>query len=265
MARLANGKEYRCARRELGLCGCGVAPTPNYTTCANCRTKRSERYRLQKASKSCMRCGSPAIVGVFCESHAEESKLAIKARRIELKREIFDSYGPCSCCGESTIEFLTIDHIRNNGAKHRTDLKADKLYRWLRDNGFPTDDYQSLCLNCNSSKGAFGCCPHTQIIAPKSRTAKRNRTRKEEIIKHYGGKCRCCGLKELMFLTVNHDEGGGKKHRKEVGSGSSFYKWLKREGLPTGFSVMCWNCNFSHGLYGYCPHQGVSSCCTLIV
>lgn len=260
MARLANGKEYRCARRELGLCGCGAVPTPSYTTCANCRAKRGERYRLQKALRSCMRCGQPATAGVFCQSHAEANKMAISARRTILKQAVFDQYGPCSCCGESHVEFLTIDHIKGDGAKHRKNLAADKLYRWLRDNKFPRDNFQSLCLNCNSSKGAFGCCPHIQVTAPKSNVARRNRERKAEVIRHYGGECRCCGLGELMFLTINHDNGGGKQHRKKTGGGSSFYRWLKREGLPGGFSVMCWNCNFSHGLYGYCPHEGVSSC-----
>lgn len=32
------------------------------------------------------------------------------------------------------------------------------------------------------------------------------------------------------------------------------YRWLKQQGFPTGFRVLCMNCNFSYGLHGYCPH-----------
>lgn len=36
--------------------------------------------------------------------------------RQELKREVLKVYGGvCSCCGENRIEFLTIDHVNNDG------------------------------------------------------------------------------------------------------------------------------------------------------
>jgi hypothetical protein len=31
--------------------------------------------------------------------------------------------------------------------------------------------------------------------------------------------------------------------------------WLKRNGYPKGFRVLCHNCNSARGLYGYCPHK----------
>jgi len=73
--------------------------------------------------------------------------------------------GKCACCGEDTIEFLTIDHINNNGAKERKNTKqgtGGKLYRWLIKNNFPKDNYQLLCYNCNCAKGFFGYCPHNK-------------------------------------------------------------------------------------------------------
>lgn len=33
------------------------------------------------------------------------------------------------------------------------------------------------------------------------------------------------------------------------------FQWLSKHGLPTGFRVLCHNCNSAHGYYGYCPHD----------
>lgn len=73
----------------------------------------------------------------------------------------------CTCCGESHPLFLTLDHINNDGAKHRKRFKekyntrnTELLYREARREGWPKDKYQVLCINCNFAKGHFGECPH---------------------------------------------------------------------------------------------------------
>jgi len=68
-------------------------------------------------------------------------------------------------------------------------------------------------------------------------------------------KCACCGEWRLEFLTLDHIDGGGNQHRKSGMTGRKFYLWLKREGFPPGYRVLCMNCNCSIGFYGYCPHQ----------
>lgn len=77
---------------------------------------------------------------------------------------------------------------------------------------------------------------------------------KADVVAHYGGKCSCCGEGRLIFLTIDHVDGGGTKHRKVVGHGTQFYRWLVRNGYPAGFRVLCHNCNFAVGLVGVCPH-----------
>lgn len=80
---------------------------------------------------------------------------------------------------------------------------------------------------------------------------------KEETFNAYGGRvCRCCGEIEPKFLTIDHVEGGGNIHRKSLGStgGKDFYSWLRQEGFPKGYQVLCFNCNLSKGHYGVCPH-----------
>lgn len=73
----------------------------------------------------------------------------------------------------------------------------------------------------------------------------------------YGGKCACCGERELEFLAIDHINGGGGAHRRTLGSGScNFYRLLKRTGYPVGYRVLCFNCNFSAHLGGgICFHQ----------
>lgn len=81
--------------------------------------------------------------------------------------------------------------------------------------------------------------------------------RKIAVFNAYGGSiCVCCQETRIEFLTIDHIHGGGTRHRTEVNAtGSSFYTWLKKNRYPPGFRVLCANCNFSHGHFGYCPHE----------
>jgi hypothetical protein len=82
------------------------------------------------------------------------------------------------------------------------------------------------------------------------------RSHKLRIIAGYGGKCVCCGDKNFEFLTIDHINGDGKLHRLEVGQ-SSVYRDLIKRGYPKeNYRLLCMNCNFSMGKYGYCPHSG---------
>ena len=74
-----------------------------------------------------------------------------------------------------------------------------------------------------------------------------------EAIARYGGKCSCCGETALEFLAMDHIDGGGSRHRRSLQW--HLYEWLKRQGFPPGFRVLCHNCNLSRGYYGFCPHE----------
>lgn len=71
----------------------------------------------------------------------------------------------CNCCGEKEIKFLTIDHLENDGATHRKEIKchtgAGSFYYWLKRNGYPKG-FQTLCMNCNLAKSLYKICPHQQ-------------------------------------------------------------------------------------------------------
>ena len=84
--------------------------------------------------------------------------------RWKLRQEIIEAYGgSCTCCGEVIPEFLSIDHINNDGnieRKQKNSKGGATFYKELKNRGFPKDNYQLLCMNCNFAKGHFGICPH---------------------------------------------------------------------------------------------------------
>lgn len=77
-------------------------------------------------------------------------------RNLKIKTQVLDFYGnKCKSCGISNYRVLSIDHIYNNGAKHRKQINkktGQNFYHWLKNNNFPTG-YQTLCMNCNILKG----------------------------------------------------------------------------------------------------------------
>jgi hypothetical protein len=95
-------------------------------------------------------------LGVFRKSN---KRLFLKYRRM-----VLDGYGAeCACCGENNIGFLSIDHIKNNGAVDRRRFKGSPtlFYRWLINNNFPKQDYRLLCYNCNIGRHHNNfICPH---------------------------------------------------------------------------------------------------------
>jgi hypothetical protein len=98
------------------------------------------------------------------EAHKEEAKAKMKENRARLRMAAIQHYGgKCACCGETEPDFLSIDHINNDGAEHRKKIGRDgrALYYWLRDNDYP-EGFQALCYNCNLAKGLYGICPHQE-------------------------------------------------------------------------------------------------------
>lgn len=130
-------------------------------------------------NKDCVICGTsfkPTVgtgktCGLECSVILNHKSMvtATKNYRISLRKKVIAGYGgACICCGESRFEFLALDHVNNDGAKHRLELTAHRarkgsspttLCNWVIRNNFPTS-IQILCYNCNCSKGFNGYCPH---------------------------------------------------------------------------------------------------------
>lgn len=85
--------------------------------------------------------------------------------RQALKLEVLNAYGGvhCSCCNETQVLMLALDHLNGDGGAHRRSLggKGNKMYEWAKKNNFPTI-FRVLCHNCNWATYHNGVCPHEQ-------------------------------------------------------------------------------------------------------
>lgn len=159
-------------RAIKGLCCCGKATSSGRKTCDDCNQKNKDRYYKRKSLGLCSYCGNPTDGRTRCDKCSE--KMSHKSK--ELRLEVYNAYGGaiCKCCGEKTVEFLTIDHINNDGAKHRRTIGRTSILSWLKNNGYPSG-YQVLCFNCNMGKQLNGgVCPHQetkcQVTNPGAKT-----------------------------------------------------------------------------------------------
>lgn len=92
--------------------------------------------------------------------------------RAQIKLEMLNTFGrKCQCCGERNPQFLTLDHVNNDGGKQRAKNKEEHnstnielIYQQARREGWPKDKYQLLCMNCNFAKGHWGICPHQSAL-----------------------------------------------------------------------------------------------------
>ena len=116
-----------------------------------------------------------------------------------------------------------------------------------------------LCLDCRQAaepkRTRCRRCLDVYCEAARVRGIKN----KVEALEAYGGAfCACCGENELLMLTLDHiAQDGADRRREGEGSGSKVYGKLRRLGYPSGFRVLCRNCNFA--VYfapdHLCPHR----------
>lgn len=83
-----------------------------------------------------------------------KKRLQVESRRrnsIVRDRVIFeysDGKMCCAICNYADERALVIDHINNDGSKHRKTIKRANIFYWLEFNNYPSG-YQVLCHNCN--------------------------------------------------------------------------------------------------------------------
>jgi len=123
----------------------------------------------------------------------------------------------------------------------------------------------AICTNCwrqcdRERRTLCSTCAQKRVTVGKAYSARLKRATFEA----YGGcQCACCGEATFEFLSIDHIDNSGALHRKELrhgngtsgGGGMRTYLWLKRNGYPPGFRVLCRNCNAAYGESGCCPHH----------
>ena len=118
--------------------------------------------------------------------------------------------------------------------------------------------------NNNSDGAGYYYCKKCASIYGKSKYLKdrnklllKNQELKRRIINAYGGECKCCGEKEIAFLTIEHSFKDGKKLREKFGFGQRIYADLEKRNYPKneGIEINCMNCNWAKRRGDKCPHK----------
>lgn len=87
-------------------------------------------------------------------------KAYMAERRLRIKAELVAGYGgKCTCCGETSIEFLTLEHLNGGGRAHRAIKDSLAIFNEVIKSNFPSE-YTILCMNCNFAKRFGKECPH---------------------------------------------------------------------------------------------------------
>jgi len=159
--------------------------------------------------------------------------------------------GKCVRCGS---EKENPDMVHCNSCKEKVRLNKQKMYAKNKSGNLcvtcslPTTTTSVYCEQCNQKN--------------RERGRKTAKATKLKVISHYGGKCYCCQESIIDLLTIDHINGKGAKHRKELGNGKTnycgekFYSWLVKQGLPSGYQTACFSCNAGRHINGgVCPHQ----------
>lgn len=114
---------------------------------------------------------------------------------------------------------------------------------------------EGKCVKCQRPKTTKSHCDECYSYHLKKSAEARSRL-KDKVFAAYGGYvCACCSETEPSFLSIDHINGGGCQHRKEIGGGRMYY-WLRDQGFPPGFQVLCMNCQYGRkNNKGICPHN----------
>lgn len=106
----------------------------------------------------------------------------------------------------------------------------------------------SLCKECRLEIQQKYRDSHKQQLQEYRR--RRGREIKLEVLGHYSKNgdepvCTRCGFSDIRALSIDHVLGGGSAHRQDYkATGNHFYNWLKKENYPSGYQVLCMNCQF---------------------
>lgn len=158
------GAKKRLKLKENGICIiCRNNPVVDMITCEECNAKQKKRRNELKEKGLCSICGKNPLINVdACEKCYARQLKARKNKSKIIKEKVYLHYGgyKCNCPGCNITEplALTIDHVNNDGNKHRK-KRYWSIFGYLYKNNFP-EGFQVLCYNCNCGRARNnGICP----------------------------------------------------------------------------------------------------------
>lgn len=98
---------------------------------------------------------------------------------------------------------------------------------------------------------------HLHKIEILKKTKIRKSKERRKVLEYYSNgklECSCCHENTYEFLTLEHLNGGGGKHRKLLGP-ANVIRYLIKNNFPEGYGVLCYNCNCAKAFNKICPHQ----------
>ncbi|OPZ36860.1 MAG: hypothetical protein BWY99_01970 [Synergistetes bacterium ADurb.BinA166] len=248
---------HRNGRTYFGCRPCSIERGRAYRK-AN-RVKCNERSRLYSKANASSRKekrityvdNNRDLLRAAWDRYYSENSVSIlekaRARSQRLKVEVFRAYSKevpeCASCREPSIDFLTLDHIGNDGSSHRAEIgSGPKTWNWAKRNEYPPL-FQVLCFNCNFLKYLS--------VKPPSKNPRRQALeaalKRETLQMLTGGipKCEDCPVDDVRILTVDHVHGGGNEHRRSLGmtSSQSMYSHVRKLQDKSDFAVRCYNHN----------------------
>lgn len=151
-------------------------PSEALKPCSKCGSEKPiAEYYIRKNGKPHAHCKTCYKANVKARRYGPDRARVIELEnrwsrqwRRQLRDRVFAAYGGyrCACCGETQPEFLSLDHIANDGAEFRRRVLGGRTkagvptYQWLLRNGFPPG-VQVMCMNCQHGKRMNGgICPH---------------------------------------------------------------------------------------------------------
>jgi len=118
------------------------------------------------------------------------------------------------------------------------DLPTEKFSKWRR-----------VCKRCrHKNQWPRHYAKNKDQILEKGK--KRTKANKLQVIDYYSNgtmKCNRCNMNDIRVLTLDHINGGGNAHRKQVGNSTYFrliQQYKKTNQWEDGYQVLCMNCQF---------------------
>jgi len=234
-----------------GLCGhCGEKARDGKNTCSICaeRIRKSKKINYHKRLDSgrCVDCGKPVSGSSRCSKCIDKQNASLYKYRMRRNKSGLCMHPQCTNHIDVGAKHCS-EHLQEFRDKAR-ERRQNRVAAGLCGCGRQRDSKDHIeCEFCRES---------ARISHNKSAIAVR-----DLVLTHYSGgppSCACCGESIRILLSIDHIVGGGNKHRKAVTNGrgsEAFYRWLIKNEYPSGYQVLCRNCNYGKWANGgICPH-----------
>lgn len=249
------------AAGEYTVKSCGQA----HAWCGKCRpsmavAQRKPKMPRREYDRPCRKCGRCDLcLGLTAPDGMKFCRKCGATKPIEQFAERRDTGGrrnACNACRNIGINQAKCGRCQRSFTRKRPHENCPQCRTYL----------PVICQRCGTAfdpPRKLGLPPQYCSALCREATNREQRlavwaVKRTQALEAYGGTnpmCVCCSESQPLMLALDHMNGGGGKQHRELGGGG-FYVWLRRNNYPSGFQVLCHNCNMARQLNGgVCPHK----------